>query len=253
MKMVSEPMGPDGSMALLMNEDCQGLKIFGALDDVDMGSEGSVEAGRDDRDEGPRRQRRLADDSNRFSLDNFLTFAVVRGDEDSASIEDLSFSVRVGGITDGMLSFKMKFDQPLKVSIGSEKDLMIATIVDGSFFASGETGMPIPPGTTIENILPKMLPGEEFVMVMEKTKETMEKTTNTVIIAQIIITLILSVSLKSMWNLYNVIQILAYIRFFTGWPAFMLELLMYLDNTVTMKTISDPIMEYGQSEFTIAE
>lgn len=56
-----------------------------------------------------------------------------------------------------------------------------------------------------------------------------------------------------MWNLYNVIQILAYIRFFTGWPAFMLELLMYLDNTVTMKTISDPIMEYGQSEFTIAE
>lgn len=112
-----------------------------------------------------------------------MTFAVVRGDEDSASIEDLSFSVRVGGITDGMLSFKMKFDQPLKVSIGSEKDLMIATIVDGSFFASGETGMPIPPGTTIENVLPKMLPGEEFVMVMEKTKETMEKTTNTVIIA----------------------------------------------------------------------
>jgi hypothetical protein len=46
-----------------------------------------------------------------------------------------------------------------------------------------------------------------------------------------------------------VVQILAYIRFFTGWPAFMLELFMYMDNAITLKPVSDPIFEYGQSDF----
>ena len=37
---------------------------------------------------------------------------------------------------------------------------------------------------------------------------------------QLITTIVLSVSLKSMWNLLNVMQVLAYVRNFTVWPAF---------------------------------
>ena len=47
----------------------------------------------------------------------------------------------------------------------------------------------------------------------------------------------------------NVVQVLAYIRFFSGWPALMLELFKYLDYAVTLKPVSDPIFEYGQSKF----
>ena len=47
----------------------------------------------------------------------------------------------------------------------------------------------------------------------------------------------------------NVVQVLAYIRFFSGWPALMLELFKYLDDAVTLKPVSDPIFEYGQSKF----
>ena len=50
-----------------------------------------------------------------------------------------------------------------------------------------------------------MLPGEEFAQAMETTKTTVESATNTFVVAQIIITLVLALSLKSMWNLYNVI------------------------------------------------
>ena len=35
---------------------------------------------------------------------------------------------------------------------------MITTIVDGSFFSSEENGVPIEPGTQIDQPLPKMLP-----------------------------------------------------------------------------------------------
>ena len=82
---------------------------------------------------------------------------------------------------------------------------MITTIVDGSFFASEENGLPIPPGTKIEQPIPKMLPGKGAVQALEATKESIEKAANTVVVAQIIITVLLALSLKSMWNLMNVI------------------------------------------------
>ena len=47
---------------------------------------------------------------------------------------------------------------------------MITTIVDGSFFASEENGLPIPPGTKIQQPLPKMLPGKGAVQALEATK-----------------------------------------------------------------------------------
>lgn len=47
----------------------------------------------------------------------------------------------------------------------------------------------------------------------------MENTAQTLMTGQLIMTLVLSVSLKSMWNLLNVMQVLAYLRSFTSWPA----------------------------------
>ncbi len=44
------------------------------------------------------------------------------------------------------MNFKFTFDNPLMVSIGTQKDKMVITIVDGSFFAN-EDGMPVPEGT----------------------------------------------------------------------------------------------------------
>ena len=50
-----------------------------------------------------------------------------------------------------------------------------------------------------------MLPGKGAVQALETTKESIEKAANTVVVAQIIITVLLALSLKSMWNLMNVI------------------------------------------------
>ena len=58
-----------------------------------------------------------------------------------------------------------------------------------------------------------------------------------------------ALSLKSMWNLMNVIQVLAYLRFFTSWPALMMEVLTHLDNAITLKPVTDPIFEYGLTQF----
>ena len=47
----------------------------------------------------------------------------------------------------------------------------------------------------------------------------------------------------------NVIQVLSYMRFFSAWPAALVEVFLHLDNAITLKPISDPLFEYGQTQF----
>jgi len=92
-----------------------------------------------------------------------------------------------------------------------------------------------------------MFEDKQFAATMESTEAAVTNAANTVVVFQIIITLVLALSLKSMWNLMNVIQVLAYVRFFTGWPAFMLEIFRYMDNAITLKPISDLALDYGKN------
>ena len=126
------------------------------------------------------------------------------------------------------------------MSIGSLKDKMAVTVVDGRFFSSNVNGLPIETGTTIEQLIPKMLE-VDYASAMETTSASVE----TFFMAQIIVTTVLAISLKSMWNLMNVIQVLSYIRFFTGWPALMMEIFTYMDDAITLKPLTDPIFEFG--------
>merc|ERR1712151_632125 len=96
-----------------------------------------------------------------FSMDQFLKFEVQRGSEDAAEVDDLGFKVKSAGLENTLLKFELEFDRPLQVSIGTAKDKLVTTIVDGSFFSSSDNGLPIPPGTKIEQPLPKMFPDKE--------------------------------------------------------------------------------------------
>ena len=42
-----------------------------------------------------------------------------------------------------------------------------------------------------------------------------------------------------MWNLMNVIQVVAYLRFMVSWPANADMMLEYLDDAITLKKVSD--------------
>lgn len=66
------------------------------------------------------------------------------------------------GLKDNLLEFKLSFENPLYVSIGTDKDKLITTIVDASFFSSTESGLPIENGQTITSVIPKMLPGDQY-------------------------------------------------------------------------------------------
>ena len=54
-----------------------------------------------------------------FNLNNYMTFELRRGDEDSAQNDDLTFDVLVDRIESEMIYFRVKFDKPTAVSQGS--------------------------------------------------------------------------------------------------------------------------------------
>ena len=58
-------------------------------------------------------------------------------------LEELAFNIRSETIEGNTLWFKITFEEPLLVSIGFLRDRLIATIVEGTFFAKSEDGIQI--------------------------------------------------------------------------------------------------------------
>ena len=65
--------------------------------------------------------------------------------------------------------------------------------------------------------------------------------------SQLILTLVLSVSLKQMWNLFTVMQVLSYMRNFCMWPALLQEVITYIIEAVYLNQLNEAIMNFGKS------
>jgi len=90
-----------------------------------------------------------------------------------------------------------------------------------------------------------MYESKEQAVAMEATEYAVNQAANTFIVFQIVVTILLAASLKSMWNLMNVIQVLAYVRFYSGWPAFMTKVFEFMDNAITLKPVTDFVFDLG--------
>ena len=98
-------------------------------------------------------------------------------------------------------------------------------------------------------MLPKLLPGEEFEATLNTSEESIEGSANTLMVGQIIATLALSVSLKQMWNLLNVMQVLAYFKHFSKFPAIIDSFITYIIDALYLKKVIDFFMNIGLSKF----
>ena len=68
-----------------------------------------------------------------------MAFTLRRGAEDSAPKDLLKFDVTIDRLEEDKLYFRFIFENPSKVSIGTLKDVIIATVLDVSFFCSADS------------------------------------------------------------------------------------------------------------------
>ena len=138
---------PSGLFSIVFDENIIGLSY---LEELNKGltSVGTVA----DKDENNARERQLASNATNvddFNLSDFLKFEVLRGGEDSADIQVLNFNVSSQGVIYDELSFKIKFENPDYVSIGSMSDILTVEVVNPTFFSSLTTGTSIAAGFKI--------------------------------------------------------------------------------------------------------
>lgn len=69
-----------------------------------------------------------------FDLSPYIEFELRRGEEDSAPVEVLEFTATVVEIKGDSVTFMLEFENPNKVSIGSNPDIIIMIIISTDFF-----------------------------------------------------------------------------------------------------------------------
>ena len=80
-------------------------------------------------------KRRLSQ-KNVADLSAFMKFEIIRGAENSASIDDLGFEAFVLDFEPQQVVLQFLFKNPLMVSIGSKPDSMRITIINPNLFSS---------------------------------------------------------------------------------------------------------------------
>ena len=86
---------------------------------------------------------------------------------------------------------------------------------------------------------------------MNEAHETINSAALGLIFGNMTITVLLAVSLKTTWNLLNVMQVLTYLRFFAMWPATVDEVMVKVWDTITLKPFFEPIFNFGKTQFQI--
>ena len=73
--------------------------------------------------------------------------------------------------------------------------------------------------------------------------------TNTAFLSQFGVTICLAVSLKAMWNLMHVMQVMAYLRLVVSWSANTQMMLASMHNAITLENIVNDLYDSYLTDF----
>ena len=67
----------------------------------------------------------------------------------------LNFVTTLTGYSDDSISLKLKFDDPLSISIGQQEDILTIEFVEPNLFISKETGKSLTDPTMLKHKIPR--------------------------------------------------------------------------------------------------
>lgn len=101
--------------------------------------------------------------------------------------------------------------------------------------------------------IPKQFPDQIEYEIAVATGQVVQTATNTAIGIQLIVTLILAVTLKSVWNLNHVMQVMAYYRLLTNWSANCAMIMLSMHNAVTLENVNKQLTGYFKDKLAIVQ
>ena len=186
------------------------------IEDREEDAENNLE---NDVEERRRRLQKL-EVMQRIDLFTIIDIEIVRGSDDTSCPQsDLGFEAELVSFSDDGLDIKIRFDNPLSLSIGEHLDILKVTFIEHELFTSKESGKTIKPMTIIEKKIPRQFPDSESFQFTVKARETLYLTANASFLLSFGFTILLAASMKTMWNMIHFIQVIAYMRLLINWPA----------------------------------
>ena len=149
-----------------------------------------------------------------------MSFALLRQHNDRGIDRSLfNFVVDAKKITDDTLEFKITFDNPKLISIDrTNLDYIIAEVIDTTFFSDAGEPVMFKNGAIWYMPIPRLL-DEDEIELTEKSGMSTQSTIYTLAGFELVANLALSISLKQMWNILNVLQVTVFMVSFTVCPA----------------------------------
>ena len=148
------------------------------------------------------------------------------------------------------MSFILEFNNTNYVSQGYTKESIIARILDEELIFGESEYMTITEGTNFELKLTKLI---ELYETKSKTiEDSIDQTANTIVLSQLLLTLLLSVSLKQMWILLSVMQVLAFLKYFTDWEVTVSLVLAQIEESIYLTKFSKKLLDKSKTEFDLA-
>ena len=122
--------------------------------------------------------------------------------------------------------------------------MLAILFVDPEVFVSQENGLSLSSETLyVKKPVPKQFPSlssYEFAVV---AGSTVQAAANTAFLSQFGVTICLAVSLKAMWNLMHVMQVMTYLRLLVPWPANSQMMLQSLHNAITLENVINSVYD----------
>ena len=175
---------------------------------------------------------------------------MIRGANDSGLIAEVEYVVEIAEFTARSMILKLDFSDPLSISSGREPDIFRAKIIQPNLFISKQSGKTVKKDTTIEVEIPRQFPTVEERKIIEATGVTVEAAASTAGVCQLLISIVMAVSLKAMWNLMNVMQVFAYLRHVGAYPANLAVILESVHNAVSLDPLKDRAFEWTKETYT---
>jgi hypothetical protein len=147
-----------------------------------------------------------------------MKFELVPGEE-SADPNLLRFNPVLADFTGTTFSVRFDWDFPLQVSTGKTPDKVVSQFIDPRLFFDPTSGMFAFNGAPMTSDIPQQFIRSAAADGLKASCEMFSISTVIFVAVAIVTSLVLAGLSKSVWSFVNIVQLLAYLKFFSAWPA----------------------------------
>lgn len=147
-----------------------------------------------------------------------MKFELVPGEE-SADPNLLRFKPILSDFTGTTFSVRFDWDYPLQVSTGKTPDKVKSQFIDPRMFFDPTSGMFAFNGQPMFSEIPQQFIRSAAADALKASCEMFSISTVIFVAVAIITSLVLAGLANSVWSFVNLVQLIAYLRFFGAWPA----------------------------------